>query len=92
MSAIHCVALAIQRSLSRTDKLDSMMTESFSQPLARLTYSIAEVEAVTGLSRTGLYRLMARGELQTVKRGGRRLVPRGELERLCSADPAQGAA
>lgn len=67
------------------------MTESLSQPLARLTYSLAEVEAATGLSRTGLYRLMARGELHTVKRGGRRLVPRGELERLCNAELTQGA-
>jgi len=56
----------------------------------RLAYSIPEAEFASGLSRATLYRLMGRGELVTVKRGGRRLVPSGELERLCSAsdDPA----
>lgn len=60
-----------------------MMPDALSPPLKRLAYSLAETEAATGLSRTGLYRLIARGELQTVKRGGRRLVPAAELERLC---------
>lgn len=59
-----------------------MMSESLSHPLSRLTYSLAEAEVATSLSRTGLYRLMARGELRTVQIGGRRLVPAAELERL----------
>jgi excisionase family DNA binding protein len=56
------------------------------QPIPRLAYSLAEVEALSGLSRSTLYRLMASGELKTVQRGRRRLVPKAELERLCEAD------
>jgi excisionase family DNA binding protein len=55
--------------------------------IQRLTYSIPEFEAATGLSRATFYRLAARGELQTIKRGGRRLVSIAELERFCRADP-----
>lgn len=56
--------------------------------LPRLAYSLAESEALSGLSRSSLYRLIERGELQTVKRGGRRMVPSAEFERLCGADAA----
>jgi excisionase family DNA binding protein len=52
----------------------------------RLTYSIAEAETLSGLSRSTLYRLIARGALKTVHRGRRRLVPKDELERLCQPD------
>ena len=60
--------------------------------VSRLTYSIPEFELATGLSRATFYRLAARGELQTIKRGGRRLVPTAELERFCRPDPAERAA
>jgi excisionase family DNA binding protein len=63
-----------------------METETVSAPhstLARLAYSINESRALSGLSRSSLYRLIERGELRTVKRGQRRLVPSAELERLC---------
>jgi hypothetical protein len=49
----------------------------------RLAYSIAEAEVMTGLSRATLYRRIAVGELKTVLRGGRRLVPSIELQKLC---------
>jgi excisionase family DNA binding protein len=52
----------------------------------RLAYSILEAKALSGLSRSLIYRLIERGELQTVKCGGRRLVPVGELRRLCGAE------
>ena len=52
----------------------------------RLTYSIAESEVLTGLSRATLYRRIAAGELRTVQSGRRRLVPSAELNRLCGAD------
>lgn len=54
----------------------------------RLAYSIPEAEFASGLSRATLYRLMERGELTTVKRLGRRLVPARELERLCTESEA----
>jgi len=48
----------------------------------RLAYSIAESEALSGLSRSSLYRLIAAGQLKTVQHGRRRIVPTGELERF----------
>jgi excisionase family DNA binding protein len=57
-----------------------------STPLPRMSYSLAEIEAMCGLSRSSLYRLIAAGELRTVKRGSRRLVPSAELKRLCGMD------
>jgi excisionase family DNA binding protein len=54
----------------------------------RLAFSIAESEALSGLSRSSLYRLIAAGSLKTVQHGRRRLVPAGELERILSASPA----
>ena len=56
----------------------------------RLAYSLAESEALSGLSRSSLYRLIAAEKLKTVQHGRRRLVPRDELERLCR--PQEGAA
>ena len=53
--------------------------------IPRLGYSLAEVEIATGLSRASLYRLIARGELETIKRGRRRLVPVAQLEKLGGA-------
>ena len=56
----------------------------------RLAYSLAESEALSGLSRSSLYRLIAAKKLKTVQYGRRRLVPRDELERLCR--PQEGIA
>jgi excisionase family DNA binding protein len=69
------------------------LMEEIALPLTpRLAFSIAETEVACGLSRATIYRLIERGELVTVKRGGRRLVPRAELERLCGADGAEAVA
>jgi len=57
--------------------------------MTRLAYSLAESEALSGLSRSSLYRLIAAGKLLTVQRGRRRLVPSAELQRLCGADAEQ---
>jgi excisionase family DNA binding protein len=55
----------------------------------KLAYSLAESEALSGLSRSSLYRLMAAGKLRTVQHGRRRLVPVQELERILSATEAE---
>jgi excisionase family DNA binding protein len=51
-------------------------------PFQKLAYSLAEAEALSGLSRSTLYRMMAAGALKTVQRGRRRLVPAEELTRI----------
>jgi excisionase family DNA binding protein len=50
--------------------------------MPRILFSMAEAEALTGLSRSTLYRMIEAGKLRTVLHGRRRLVPAGELERL----------
>ena len=50
-----------------------------------IAYSMAEAARRASLSRSGLYHLMARGELETIKRGGRRLVPAASLRKLVGA-------
>jgi excisionase family DNA binding protein len=57
----------------------------------RFAYSLAESEALCGLSRSSLYRLIAAGRLRTVQRGRRRLVPSSELARLCGNDIRENA-
>ena len=64
---------------------------SFDPAFPRLAYSIAESEAMSGLSRSSLYRLIAAGRLKTVQRGRRRLVPSAELARLCGSGQKQEA-
>ena len=54
--------------------------------ISRLAYSLAESEALSGLSRSSLYRLIAAGRLRTIVHGRRRLVPAHELERLCTVE------
>ncbi|MEM9966209.1 MAG: helix-turn-helix domain-containing protein [Asticcacaulis sp.] len=48
----------------------------------RLTYRVNEVIALTGLSRSTLYRLVAKGELPLVKVCGRTLIARSDLEAM----------
>lgn len=48
----------------------------------RITYRVNEVLALTGLSRSTLYRLVARGELPLVKVCGRTLIARDDLEAM----------
>lgn len=48
----------------------------------RLALSVAHAARAIGVSRRGLYLMIARGDLTTVKLGRRRLVPVIELERL----------
>lgn len=64
--------------------MDTQVSSAFSLP--RFAFTIGESEVVSGLSRSSLYRLIAAGKLQTVKRGRRRLVPSAELEKLCRPD------
>jgi excisionase family DNA binding protein len=52
----------------------------------RLAYSLDETATSSSLSRRTLYKLIEIGELQTIKRGRRRLVPREALERLCRGE------
>jgi len=58
----------------------------------KLVWSLAELEVATGLSRSLLYRMMAAGELTTIKVRGRRLVPGWQAERLLESRPQEQTA
>lgn len=49
---------------------------------APLAYSIKEASRTTSLGRTRLYQLIAAGRLETIKIGGRRLIPAHALHKL----------
>lgn len=55
----------------------------------RLGYSLAEAELATGLSRSSLYRAIARGDLRREKVGGRTIIPATELAALCGESEAE---
>jgi excisionase family DNA binding protein len=52
----------------------------------RVAYSLAEVAGLTGLSISGLYLLIRRGQLRSVRIGGRRLVSHQALDDFLSSD------
>lgn len=56
------------------------MTES--QPSAPLALGVKAFCQTTGISRSLTYVLMQRGDLKTVRVGGRRLIPYAEAQRL----------
>lgn len=45
-------------------------------------YSVANFSKVYGLSRSTLYEMMSKGQLHSVRVGGRRLIPASEGEKL----------
>jgi excisionase family DNA binding protein len=57
-----------------------------------IAFRIDDAVRVSGLSRSSLYLLIARGDLPAIKAGGRRLILRADLEayfeRLKAADGA----
>ncbi|MDW8399102.1 MAG: excisionase family DNA-binding protein [Acetobacteraceae bacterium] len=55
-------------------------------PFGRLTYTLDEAAAVTGLSTSTLRRRAAEGALRLVRVGGRTLVPADALHRLVGID------
>ena len=49
--------------------------------MTKRTYTIGEAADLTGLSRKAIARRVERGSLQSLVRGGRRMIPRAELAR-----------
>lgn len=57
--------------------------------LDRLTYSVSEVIAISGLSRPEVYRRIKAGELSSIRVGAKRgkiVVPKAALLRLFNGD------
>lgn len=53
----------------------------------RLTYSVTEAAELLGISRARIFQLIKDGTIESVKLGGRRLVPRSGLEQLLAERP-----
>lgn len=49
-------------------------------PVQKVTYSIDEFVALTGLGRTMVFEELKSGRLQSVKCGSRRLIPASEVD------------
>ena len=49
---------------------------------SRIAYSVSEIVAITGLSRSTVYRMFEDKRLRGIRIRGRRLIARSELERL----------
>jgi excisionase family DNA binding protein len=56
----------------------------------RLALTVDEAAAALGLSRPTIWRMIQRGELQSVKVGGRRLIPVATLRVLLGLPDAEG--
>ena len=53
----------------------------------RLSYTVAEAVAATGLSRSRIYELIKAGDLPDRKVGPRRVIPASALRRLVGEEP-----
>lgn len=51
----------------------------------RAAFSPAEVATVFGVSRSSIYEAIRRGELRSVRLGGRRLIPVAEIRRVLAS-------
>lgn len=51
-----------------------------------VSYRINDFGKVIGISRTSIYAMIKRGELQTIKIAGRTLIPASEVQRLLSGE------
>ncbi|MEW5964187.1 MAG: helix-turn-helix domain-containing protein [Pseudomonadota bacterium] len=49
-------------------------------PVQKLSFTVSEASAATGIGRTSLYMLIADGKLRAVKAAGRRLILKADLE------------
>jgi len=59
--------------------------------IARMAYSPGEVARIMGIARSTVYAAMDRGDIRSIRLGGRRLIARTEVDRLLS-DPASPVA
>ncbi len=59
------------------------MPETVTRPAG---LSMVEAARQLSISKTGIYRLLDRGEIQTVRIGHRRVVPATEIDRLLTVD------
>ena len=59
------------------------MAETVTRPAG---LSMVEAARQLSISKTGIYRLLDRGEIQTVRIGHRRIVPAAEIDRLLAVD------
>ena len=56
--------------------------------MTRTTYSLEEVQAMTGIGKTSLYAAMNNGQLKSLKFGRRTLVRQEDLDEFLSSLPA----
>jgi excisionase family DNA binding protein len=60
-------------------------------PVERLSYRVPEAAAAAGLGVSTVFALIARGDLKSIKRAGRRLILKSDLESFLRGDDADAA-
>jgi excisionase family DNA binding protein len=74
-------AVACARAINRPIGEATMTTRSSSTaPVAKIAYSIDDVAELLSLGRTTVVALVSNGEIPSIKVGGRRLIPRRDLD------------
>lgn len=63
-------------------KFDGVQNGRAAEPIARRSYTVREVEDITGLSHTTVHGLLKSGALESVRVGRRRLILADSIERL----------
>jgi len=79
---VASVAIHLPFRVSHPEQMDAPNTQAMTE-IPRLTYSVTEAVAATGMSRATVNRKIASGELKSVKIRRRRLIPAVELRRFC---------
>jgi len=57
--------------------------------LSQRTYSVTDVAHILGVTPSHIWRLCQRGDIASIRLGGRILIPREEVDRILSS-PNQG--
>lgn len=63
------------------------MEQKESHALQRKVLSVPEAGRILGIGRVAAYAAAQRGEIPTIRIGGRILVPRARLERMLAGEP-----
>jgi len=65
------------------------MTRETPTTTAPIALTVREVLRIVPLGRTAVYDAIRRGDIPSVRVGGRVLIPRAALERMFAIEPAQ---
>lgn len=75
----HLEGRDVPSDFTRSKKVEKFLVE-------RKTYSVPEVAKILGISRNSVYAAVARGDIKSVKIGGRLIIPKRVIDKLLSGE------